>query len=1079
MNLHAWRARIILRRAIVQRAILISTFASLLLAMSAITILATYAQAVPEAGLRATLRDAPAVSTGVKVSTSLGGHSITDLDSGVRDAVRATFHNIPTSIYLAAESIAHDTSDGQIVELVDLQGVAEHADLVSGTWPSDGAPVQLAVPESVAAPLGWTAGTHTQLTSRLSGQSVDVVVSGVYRARNAEAAYWLVDPFGNTGVRQLSLTTRGPVVVTQGAFLDHFADSATLTWQVIPDLSRVTHSQIQALKHALPALRTNLIERDGFGASTSYATNLPTVIDAQQRAAAAARSTLLIPLALLAVLAVSALLLPARLIADYRRGETEQLRARGASPRTITGLALREGALLVVPAGILAALLTSPLVQLVARLTGLRSAGVELPATPGGATWLALAAGALLCLAVFVLPWLRAGRDAPVRQRAAGSTGLQRAGLDAALAVLALVAYWEIRTVSGTGDDPVVVIAPALAVVAGAMVAMRLLPLLARGIERLALRGRGMPAAVASAQVARRPSRHTGPALLVALALAIGTLSAVYGTTWHASQRDRADFQVGADVRFDTPLAKGAVSPAGQRAVYEQLPGVRSALPVLRREAAESKDRSLVVLGVDAAAAPHVMAWRSDLRPASLLKLLAPLAEARPEIPGAPIPPGATGIEVDARLAVTYDEGFTGTGSSDYWNAQLALVVADPDGMLHRVPLGKLPSDGLETTLRGELPSSDQPWTIAAFDLTYSPLGMSPTPTLDLTIGTPRVAGDGSVAPMALPPGMTWSGSAVVDAPTQLPPQVIKVAEVGKAWLSAQVDAGSAGMSTSRSHVLLGLGLPLPPNASAGRTSDPSPIPAIATSSYLRQRAASVGSTIVIPYGGRQLPVTVIASVDAIPAVPNSSDGILLDLQTLNLTAFSSGWELVNATEWWLATDGSGRAREALEADPMLAAAVHDRHQAAEHQWQDPFARGAQTALLVGFAAAILFAAIGFAVNAAIAARERQSELALLRAIGTPPSKVTRLIAVEQTIVVGLGATAGLSLGALVAREVLPLIIISPDGAAAPAVLVALPWPALGLLLAGSILGLLAVTAVLARTSARGSSARPQSLGAE
>jgi predicted lysophospholipase L1 biosynthesis ABC-type transport system permease subunit len=237
-----------------------------------------------------------------------------------------------------------------------------------------------------------------------------------------------------------------------------------------------------------------------------------------------------------------------------------------------------------------------------------------------------------------------------------------------------------------------------------------------------------------------------------------------------------------------------------------------------------------------------------------------------------------------------------------------------------------------------------------------------------------------------------------------------------------------------------------------------------------------VGSTISVPFGGRQIPVQVVGSVEAIPTVGEDSDGLIIDLQALNVAAIGLGWPLPKANEWWLATGSSDEARVTLESDPKLAARVQDRHHVAAAQWRDPFARGAQTALLIGFVAALLFAAIGFVVNAAITARERRAELSLLRALGTRPGTLTRAIAVEQLIVVGLGAVVGLLLGAVVAHEVLPLIIASPDGSLTPAIAVTFPWRGLSFMLAGSIAGLLAVTLAVARASTRTVSAALQNV---
>ena len=63
--------------------------------------------------------------------------------------------------------------------------------------------------------------------------------------------------------------------------------------------------------------------------------------------------------------------------------------------------------------------------------------------------------------------------------------GVTRAGLDIALIVLAVLACWQLRQfsavgASGTGGiDPVLVLAPALALAAGSVVVLRLLPLAA------------------------------------------------------------------------------------------------------------------------------------------------------------------------------------------------------------------------------------------------------------------------------------------------------------------------------------------------------------------------------------------------------------------------------------------------------------------------------------------------------------------------------------------------------------------------------------------------------------------------
>ncbi|MYT21268.1 hypothetical protein GTW69_13365, partial [Streptomyces sp. SID7760] len=98
-----------------------------------------------------------------------------------------------------------------------------------------------------------------------------------------------------------------------------------------------------------------------------------------------------------------------------------------------------------------------------------------------------------------------------------------RSGADLALVALAALAYQQLSQHSGdgltagpadggtTGVDPVLVAAPTLALCAGTLLVLRLLPLAARLGGRIAARGRGLGPALVGWQLTRRPGRATGP----------------------------------------------------------------------------------------------------------------------------------------------------------------------------------------------------------------------------------------------------------------------------------------------------------------------------------------------------------------------------------------------------------------------------------------------------------------------------------------------------------------------------------------------------------------------------------------
>jgi hypothetical protein len=157
---------------------------------------------------------------------------------------------------------------------------------------------------------------------------------------------------------------------------------------------------------------------------------------------------------------------------------------------------------------------------------------------------------AVLCVAALALPALRSGAvtsTVAARGRPRPQSFVQTARVDLALAALALLAYWQLRRYQGPvvesvqgrlGIDPLLIAAPALGLLAGAVLALRVVPAAATLVERLAAAARGMVAALGTRELARRPHRYARSALLLTLALAIGLFASAYSRTWLASQRD-------------------------------------------------------------------------------------------------------------------------------------------------------------------------------------------------------------------------------------------------------------------------------------------------------------------------------------------------------------------------------------------------------------------------------------------------------------------------------------------------------------------------------------------------------------
>src|SRR6202012_5776529 len=123
-------------------------------------------------------------------------------------------------------------------------------------------------------------------------------------------------------------------------------------------------------------------------------------------------------------------------------------------------------------------------------------------------------------IGALLFPVLRPARGAARvrRGRQAVISSATRAGAELALVGLAWLACWQLlrssavsNSVSGpSAIDPVLVLAPALALAGGTVLTLRLLPAAARAVDRVSAAGRGLTSALAGWRVSRHPPRHGG-----------------------------------------------------------------------------------------------------------------------------------------------------------------------------------------------------------------------------------------------------------------------------------------------------------------------------------------------------------------------------------------------------------------------------------------------------------------------------------------------------------------------------------------------------------------------------------------
>ncbi|WP_411114807.1 FtsX-like permease family protein [Streptomyces sp. 029-5] len=1102
-------AGFIFLRAAGHRLLLSAALLAVVLTTCVLAALTSFSGSLADTALRETLRGRGAASAVLTVRADIPPErSDAAQEAAVRGARRA-FDGLPVTLRKLQRSGTYALpaslrASGAPEDKPDLTHFAaldrSRLTLVSGAWPgagrdaADGA-VPVALPEVAATQLTLRAGARVTLTDRLAGTRLTVHVTGVYKATNPADPYWQLDTLGGRGVRDVDFTTYGPLLTDPATLASGPVSRGDSAWVATADFRSLTTDRIGALRGTSARAPALLRAEPALGAGATVSTALPSLLDRTERALLVSRSTLLIVALQLLLLAGYALLLVARVLGAERAGETALLRARGASRGRLAALAVMEALLLAAPAALCAPLLSGPLTGLLIRRSALDDgAGSRFGDLAAGPVWLVSAAVAVCCAAAVVSPALAATSGGMRRGRAAALPGSVRAGADVGLLLIAAVAYWQLdqqtRT-SGSGAlsgdregvlgvDPLMVMAPALALLAGTVLTLRLLPPAARLAERRAASGRGLPAALAGWHFSRGALRGAGPVLLLVLAVAMGMLAIGQSASWDRSQRDQADFGTGASVRV---LDSRPAGP-GQAGLYASLPGVRQAAPAHRTVTDLSGGRTATVLALDTAHADEGLLMRGDLADEPAEALLRAAAPGKtPPRAVVPLPDGTRRLALDVRIA--REEAARGRASG--FAPVLQVLVEDRYGIPYRLGAGTVPVDGrahrvvvdLDAAASGTRGAPAGPLGVTGFQLG----GEAPATGSErhrLTVERLLATGpDDTGRPVSVPGDTRWRGSASVTeneeegAPTTLSPAASPTTPL-------TVSYGTPSVGESGAHLSVRLDL--------ARPSAQKRIPAVATDGFLRASSAGVGESVDLTLAGEQLRVTIVKAVRELPTTrgaaapgPGSDTGpvtapgeseaadggaLLLDLRAVNAVLADRASGALSPNEWWLST-APGRSADvasALRARPdSTPGQVLVRDEVAAGLSDDPLGSGPRSALMAVAVAAAALAAVGFAVSAVGSLREQSAELSVLRALGASRRSLARLVATKQGLLIGIGLLAGAVLGTLLTRAVVPLVVLTSQAAQpVPRVLVELPVSQVALFLAGVAAVPLLITAAIA-----------------
>ena len=1071
--------RLLLRRGVHQRAMLAAAVAVLMPALVLVTLIGLHASAVRAASVRSALKAMAPDAREVRVVYGSGTQWEATADQ--RAAFFAQLHNrveaafarvgarVDTTVvsgpYVLVGSSASSASSTDSVAFWSSDSWKEKARLVEGTWPTAGGTTAFpaVVSQQTLATHHWHLGDTVATRSGWdSSSALTFRVAAVYQPLDPADRFWRHDGDQAPVLVDASVTARPDILLTQA--------SVTVT----PDPAGFPADR-------LPQFTAQLAAFDAWVPTTSspdgdFTAALDDQLQPRMRVlvgvtAVSVRLEWLVA-AELGVLSLAALAQIARALADRRHAMDGLLRARGSSIRTLGRVQIVEGLALAVPCAVLAPWAARWLEQRIGAAWARGDSGVS-GVVDGAdhiqiAQWVVALIGAVLAALLLGTVGTRSALTystvARVRRRSTLRTALQRATIDLAVLAFALAALWELFQ---AGDDSArtgalpwpQVVAPAVLLSAGALIVLRLLPLVAAPAGRFAAHGRGALAALVGWRLGRAARTQALPMALLVLAVAIGVQAGVLLSSADRSDADQAGFAVGADVRVAGLVSTGpetvhalATTPGtgagfvALRAPYRMIRADQAATTHGLDETTPTAD----VLGLDPKRSDGVFVLRQDLAGGKSWPQVSALLAADGwdehgsvgiALPGMPTRLSAD-LAYSPSTSTSGSPNPTSTSTCNPGPLHLTAQFTDAYGFPGSAPLGTIDTpDGATHTLTATLPAGGKN---IAYPISISALSEVST-AASCPIGTLKVGAlRADDRPMAIPPGMAFTAP---PSPT----------DADLAATNASVKA------TTTQPVQL---LELTKNSTLI-------VPAIATDHLLAALDKHVGDTFAT--GAFSQPVT-LRFVAAISAAPGSgSDALIVPIGLLDREAQrastgpgATGQQLAPMTgQWWADADGdssasslANRYRSFLTAVRLPQPATVDDRATEQKALRDyPFAAGFSLTLKLGSLAALAFVLLGLALHTVSTLRERARELAVLAALGLTRRSAAVLLLAEQAGVALLGALAGLGLGALALRSEFKLMVFTPSGAPpTPPPVRVYDWPVLGLAgAAAAVFGALAV----------------------
>ncbi|HET9110115.1 MAG TPA: FtsX-like permease family protein [Ktedonobacterales bacterium] len=566
-----------------------------------------------------------------------------------------------TMILYSAGSHTYDPLKGPQAHLQswNYAQTTPHMTFLAGHAPqstASGNTIQVIVTKEMADDAGLKLGSQINLWEFGAHQNqITGTVVGIWQPKTVTDPYWNDTVFNADGTT--TAPKDYPVLIDDNDFyriLSAFSDlGATQNWIYYTKPTTINAANMDAVRNDMAQFRSRLsgdAQPIAGVSGVGVISNLDKIIKDLQGQESLLALPLYVVVAQIVGLALLFVVAMAGLLIEGQSQEIATLKSRGGSGTQLLSVFVIQGVILGLIAAVvgvfLAALLALTLVKTFVpsnALGGSSLGSIYLArlASPASVIGPALLGAVLGVGAIAFSAFQTARMDVLAFRREQGRQSRPpfwaRYYLDLIFAALCAVGYLELgqfgdtsvrAQLPGGASSPLLLVSPALLLLAGALVTLRLAPLAAALGERVAARGRGFSAMLAFAQVERTPAKYLRMTLLLTLAVGLGIFAISYNASLQQNVRDSATYSVGSSVRLKQHYTEAQGFGKKIEQAYQAQPGVKVISPVYRTIASTTADEgsfSLAVLVVDPTTFTQVVnpvSWRSDYASEPLPQLM-------------------------------------------------------------------------------------------------------------------------------------------------------------------------------------------------------------------------------------------------------------------------------------------------------------------------------------------------------------------------------------------------------------------------------------------------------------------------